>query len=107
MQGRTALLTDSGLMCCLGFDAVACGIRESELLNVGSPANLSAVLPEGYADLRLVDRYGDGGLVNSDIVREAININDDVDRWRSDEDKERDLKPVLMQLGWDDVVFVD
>lgn len=43
--GGTALLNDRGKMCCLGFDAKACGVPRSIILKEGMPDDVVRHLP--------------------------------------------------------------
>lgn len=104
--GETVLLNDSGLMCCLGFDAHACGIPKKNLLGVGNPSDLAAedLVRHGsrYAQMRLVrrvDRWVDNG-----AVLRAIKANDS--RRLSERQREARIRRELKSLGWDDVRFV-
>ncbi len=106
-HGSTALLNDHGLMCCLGFDALACGVSVRELAHIGDPAELTMMvyeLPPDYMGSRLASVAPDD-FDNAPIVLRAIKVNDDAQI--TDAEREAKLIPILKQLGWDDVRFVD
>ena len=94
----------NGLMCCLGFDALACGYTEAQIQGLGDPSEVAArhVCLPGYENRAHIGFFD---IENSPIVEEAIDINDNPHL--SDDKREAKLIPVLKQLGWDDVVFVD
>lgn len=112
-KGSTYLLDTAGWMCCLGFDALACGIPTERILLKETP--LAAFpyfdpIPEHYADGRMVFRdVFDGGdsLVrnHTDVVRAAMEHNDD--SALTEPERERLVREDLMALGWSDVEFVD
>lgn len=107
-DGVTRLLNDRGLMCCLGFDALACGVPKAVILNMIDPESLvgNRLVPEGYFKGRVVEaEEGDREEVNSQAINDAISVNDDPGL--SDGDREDRLAPILTELGWDDVVFID
>jgi hypothetical protein len=112
-QGPTCLLNELGFMCCLGFDAVAMGVDRELLLGVGEPSELvepyELRVPHQYLESprfgvhpREEDEDRDH-YYETTLVREAIAINDDCDL--TDAEREAKLRPILMQLGWEDVVF--
>lgn len=112
-QGITRLLNDQGFKCCLGFDALACGVTKGEIFNAMDPESLTpALLPEDYIRTRLKAKSysnlapvpGMAYYENSEAVKAAINANDDdtID----EAERERLVKNALLRLGWDDVVFV-
>lgn len=98
-------------MCCLGFDAIACGLTEDEIASRTSPGDFAAYLnyepPTDVQRNYFANRLnGPGGSsANNKIVGKAMTINDNPDI--TDTEREALLIPLLKQLGWDDVVFVD
>lgn len=105
----TALLTSDGKMCCLGFDALACGFTEDQICYKPTPAQMVRFLPEGF---ELPDHYRNrivgydlGTVCNAFWVEDAIHYNDDSDL--DDAEREELVRGALIKLGWDDVVFVD
>ncbi len=112
--GRTQLLNEKGFMCCLGFDAVACGVPTVALIDQNEPCELGPDdrVPAEYLESRLEalreydddDEYYTTSFGNVQAVFEAMDLNDDKNI--DDAERERRLVPVLKQLGWDDVVFV-
>ena len=108
--GGTQLRNSKGFMCCLGFAAVAWGIPEEAITFVHDPATLATTfkdVPEDYLkahcvpDTENVVRKWN----NNDWTKNAMYVNDAGDF--TDEDRENDIRFNLLQLGWDDIVFVD
>ena len=97
------LRDDQGRMCCLGFDAVACGLTPEQITWIAEPSELDTDgLPEEYIRHRFMfDREA-----VSMPIEHAIRINDD-SSYLHDSDREAALIPVLKQLGYDDVQFID
>ena len=96
------------LMCCLGFDALACGVPLRYIQNAGDPADIFdlASFPE-YVASRITDKAtdeDDGNRWLTPAVRSAIEHNDD--EKIDDDERERLIRADLMLLVWDDVVFV-
>lgn len=99
LYGDAALLNEKGRMCCLGFDALACGLQQEDILHVEMPADIiSKVVTKEYYETRM------NVYTNSAVCRAQI-LNDD--RNITDEEREAQLIPVLKELGWDEVVFID
>lgn len=102
-QGPTALLNEKGLMCCLGFDALACGLLPGAIVGRVSPAEVTEfadTLPSEYVNQR-VNSFG----LNTLWVRAAMGHNDDSSL--SSVGREAFIREDLKALGWDDVLFVD
>jgi hypothetical protein len=97
--GLTYLLNSQGYMCCLGFDALACGLSTEQILNRTCPDSLTL---DGIPDEYLNRTEHESP---SHPVRRAIEINDACNL--SDQEREAQLIPILKELGWDDVVFVN
>lgn len=104
-RGGTYLLNDINLMCCLGFDALACGISRDAIFERADPAEIVAnspdCAPDSYAETRIASREGG----NSNAVTDAITVNDMPGL--TDAQREAKLVPLLKQLGWDAVEFVN
>jgi hypothetical protein len=104
--GETYLLNDKGLMCCLGFDALACGFTTTQIMNQPNPASLCETYresaPEGYEKMRLSD---DVMRWHTEVVSEAIRANDAYGT--PDSVREQEVRAALLKLGWNDVIFVD
>lgn len=98
--GSPILLNDSGFMCCLGFDAVACGVPEDAILRVGTPGGIWMVdqVPKSY----LRRRKSKNG---RKAVDDAIEANDRIGI--SESTRELKVRAALKKLGWDRVRFVD
>lgn len=104
----TALLNDNGKMCCLGFDAIACGLPAALIDGRGNPDGIDDRALENFPDYLKSRRFiaDDFGITRqSAIVDRAIKHNDDNDI--DDEAREHLVRNDLIALGWDDVVFVD
>lgn len=110
--GSYLLRAADGKMCCLGFDAIACGLDKEMIEQIGNPYEVvvdwhDALPPEYLSSTRFdrVDNYN-GETTQAQIINEAIQINDD--EHISDEEREAKLIPLLKRIGgYDDVVFVD
>ncbi len=107
--GGTRLLNDAGFMCCLGFDALACGLTRDQIAG--------KIFPSSLASRGLVDSESDYGRTRvkrndnypdlwdeTEIVQRAMGHNDDP--VLAEEDREALVRADLIELGWDDVVFV-
>jgi hypothetical protein len=97
--GISRLRNDAGMMCCLGFDAIACGVPADRIRGAFRPGDLETKgLPESYVASR-VNTKG-----QRHPVELAIAANDA--RAISQQERERRVRKHLMKLGWDDVRFV-
>ncbi len=83
-----------GHMCCLGFDAIASGVRVDDIVDRYFPTHVGHI--DEYSDY-VKHRSGDE-------ISEAICINDDPSL--TDAEREQQLTPLLLSLGWDAVRFV-
>jgi hypothetical protein len=102
--GRTKLLNQKGQMCCLGFDALACGVPKKRIADVEEPIGIPGVTLRGaYGKSRL--KKGRYGLDHKKAVEQAIEANDNPHI--SEEKREKLVRKYLKQLGWADVKFVD
>lgn len=100
--GRTHLLNNKGMMCCLGFDALACGVLKKDIFEVANPVDVGGEkVPDAYINTRGWKR----GSVEEYAVQNAISANDD--QYLSEPEREIKIRGYLMKLGWKDVVFVD
>jgi hypothetical protein len=108
-QGLTRLLNEHGLMCCLGFDALACGVPEAEVKLTSEPCDLSEyVLVQHAPEYLKSARFffdADCHYSQSELIQRAMEHNDD--DAISEPERERLIREDLIALGWDDVVFVD
>jgi hypothetical protein len=104
--GETNLLNEKGLMCCLGFDAIACGISPAHILNKPNPAGViesyKDSVPNGYAQARLSD---DISMWHTEAVSDAIRANDAFGI--PDDVREQRVREALLRLGYSDVIFID
>ena len=115
--GFTYLRNSKGLMCCLGFDALACGLSPETIDAQPDPVSLYSERlldsHEDYRDTRVVvklerdeeDDYCREVARLSDAAERAVNHNDDPAL--ADAVRERLIREDLIALGWDDVVFID
>lgn len=94
INGSSMLLNDEGNMCCLGFAAIAVGLSEDDIIDVGEFEELHAdshiELIDGL-DFNPFCTIGDSGnddnprIYNTEFHDEAVKINDFVpDRPRSE-----------------------
>lgn len=116
VSGITALLNDKGLMCCLGFDALACGLSSSRINSLADPCALfDEGELEGFEDykeqrIQVTRRYDGEDDYHYDTAEltaaasSAITHNDDPKL--SESEREQLIRADLIALGWDDVVFV-
>jgi hypothetical protein len=106
-HGSTNLLNEFGFMCCMGFDALACGIPKQALLNANYPSSLvirGRVDSESeYARTR-TRRDSQSLLIDSQAAARAVKANDADDI--TEAEREARVRDALIALGWDDVVFV-
>jgi hypothetical protein len=107
--GSPKLLNEAGFMCCLGFEALACGLTPEQIINANYPFSL---LEYGHIDA--TSDYAKSHIeVDSETfyhsntpaaARAAIaNDNPNID----EEERERRVRAALIELGLDDVVFID
>ena len=117
--GLTLLLDEQGQKCCLGFDALACGWTTAQILGLSTPESVvrsamaqTVAIPAGYESrVRTRPRFkpgspGFGSVVeNTRAVWLAMEANDkgDID----EPTREAQVREHLIELGWDDVVFLD
>lgn len=110
-QGMTALLNDKGFMCCLGFDAIACGIPKEAILGVLEPVGvlekIKADAHPRYITMKRFDYYQGEPAVweRAEAIAEAMAHNDD-DRL-GDAEREALIRADLKALGWEDVIFIN
>lgn len=90
-------------MCCLGFDAIACGFTPDEIAGIGSPSVLYNSIKTDNVDY-FKKRLTDSKRYNSIIVVKAMQINDSPSL--SDEERIIELIPILKELGYDEVEFI-
>lgn len=103
-EGWTGLLNRQGFMCCLGFDAPACGLTPDQICDRSYPADVERIrqrsIPNHWLTTRL-NRLGQ----HPQVVRAAMDLNDSP--LISEAEREARLIPILKELGWDEVRFVD
>lgn len=117
---RSCLLRgDDGTMCCLGFDALARGVPPEWIVSSGEPHDVYAPFDEhedgvffdahgneAPADLlEIFNNYRAFRDAHKGIIVDAISANDS--EAITAEAREARVRELLMQTGWDDVVFVD
>jgi hypothetical protein len=105
-DGPTRLLNERGKMCCLGFDALACGLPPEAIQDKGEPGEIDDALrnfPEYVKSARFHD--DDEGPYQTWRIDDAIRDNDDATL--TEARREELVRKDLLALGWDDVVFVD
>lgn len=68
----------NGMQCCLGFDALSCGLTESHINNIGSPVGLKLMrVASNILALRIPHLLDDNN--NSSFAQKAMKINDSYD----------------------------
>lgn len=103
----TALLDGSGSMCCLGFDALACGYTRDQLRGHQTPSQLATahtILPGYETRVRTITV----ALMNCNTIlaSDAMELNDDPEISKAA--REAKLIPILKELGgYDDVRFIN
>jgi hypothetical protein len=104
-HGPTLLHNQRGLMCCLGFDALACGVPLAVITGIGEPSDIPDVDRfEAYVTPERFRRLDGNRLKQSDEIMAAIKANDDPAE--IEPVREARVRAALLALGWDDVVFV-
>lgn len=107
VQGLTKLLNKEGYMCCLGFDALASGIPREVILGRDTPADIvnetEHHVPDDYEITRLCSTHGMPD--NSQAVNAAMDANDEYKI--SEKTREARVRKALIDLGWDDVEFIN
>lgn len=96
--GKSALRNDDGTMCCLGFLGVACGVPESEMLEVGMPNDIVGMK---YRSKYPIDVFADDDRdTESDFADEAASINDSgiIKPYRKEEKLKKLFKTVGIKL---------
>lgn len=94
----SALLTDTGKMCCLGFLALELGAKPEEILSVPTPAGCAHInWPEGF-----IEKFSD--IIHNIGCQSLMEINDDCSL--TDKDRENTLKDSFTRFGIE-VEFVD
>ena len=101
------LLTNGGKMCCLGFDAITCGLNPEEIRGKPVPKDLNSRwigdpgLPQShpYIQSRVLSSFGDN------IVGRLVITNDNA--LLSESEREDKITTLFKQLGYDEVVFVN
>lgn len=91
---------EDGKMCCLGFDALACGFTPAQITGREDPRTLAEVMdvPADYETTRCSPNYR--------TIFDAMDINDNIEI--SDSEREERLIPLLKKIGgYDEVCFVD
>jgi hypothetical protein len=105
LRGRQSLLLDdSGHMCCLGFDAIACGVSADLLCGAGTPYGALIGRADRAPASYVASRLRGADMSHVAAVSDAMLHNDAAGL--SEDERERVVRKDLMQLGWDDVVFV-
>lgn len=104
----SVLLNRYGMKCCLGFDAIACGLRPENILGIARPDEIDTspgIMPDDYFRARLICADDDDRNAKAiDAVDRAIRDNDD--ETINEDEREKLIRADLIALGWDDVVFV-
>lgn len=98
-NSRHSKLLVGGKLCCLGFHALACGLRKDEIEDMGTPRSAIVQhkldIPEGMRFL-----FGDSidHPPHSAAARTLMEINDD--EQITDDEREKQLTTVFTQYGW-------
>ena len=84
------LRSHDGKMCCLGFLALAIGIPQDKIVDIGSPSRTHADYIHMWPSRLLNNKLGD--------VEQIIVINDTMSGYDSKR-REEELKPLFYKLG--------
>jgi len=101
-RGRTTKLNVDGRFCCLGLDALRCGIDPDDMQGLGSPEELLRFRvmeweeAPAYFD-RWVERDDDGDIEDGYWTTKAIDINDEHNC--TDEERIYMLRPIFERKG--------
>lgn len=106
-SGTSYLLREDGNMCCLGFRALASGLKPRDIFNRAMPATalralLGGVPPEWMNLVKFLTN--DVVAIDTDACQDIALVNDE--RGMSDFDRERELTRMFAAVG-DEVDFVD
>ena len=97
--GNTQLLNKQGLMCCLGFEALGCGLTEEMIFERSGPVSvLPCDIPKSYYR-RSNSKKGGAAIL------EAIMANDN--NGLTEPEREIAVRAALKKLGWYTVRFID
>lgn len=76
-DNSTMLLNDRGLMCCLGFESIRCGVSMEYILNIPSPQQLKPLEKKKIQHLLNFNTESEFNCTfNSTFTLKAIQIND-------------------------------
>lgn len=101
--GQTSELLSrvDGRMCCLGFLGRACGLRKSEIEDLGLPSAVAhSVITKWPSEfVEVIEEEGVGvGAVNTSLCVGLSNINDS--SLTNDRQKEKKIKDLFSMAGW-------
>ena len=89
----SAMVTDKGSMCCLGFIGKACGIKKEDMLNVSVP-----YLLEGKASkIWPAPNYYRGPLSDYKPIDDLVAVNDSLDI--SESTREKRITSLMKKAG--------
>lgn len=91
---RSALLTEIGTQCCLGFFAKRVGYKDEDILEVDTPASIEAGIPRSLFP-RSVTHQG----ADSDWTEQAIRINDNIRPKWTELGREKELVEHFAKIG--------
>jgi len=95
---RTQLLSSkTGKMCCLGFFLESCGMSLFDIEDKASPDGLSAYVIPTQASWLLERNYSSAGHHNSKSCGDLMCINDSEKSFRSEEDRESDIRDEFLR----------
>lgn len=117
-QGETMLRNDQGFMCCLGFDALALGLRQEEITTFTGPEDvvnrsrsidekrrqeiIDILVKEGRIKKYLsIDRKDI--FIVTDWTSKAMRLNDERDMSKKEEDLIEHFKKVGIKLSFSGV----
>lgn len=108
IASRLCRISD-GMMCCLGFEAIANGLKPENIMNISFPSDIGSNRdePEGYIPAALPDSMKwlleDPTADHQSFERTIGGVNDDISI--SDDERKATLRP-LFAHGNVELVFV-
>lgn len=80
---KPVMLNKDGNQCCLGFDAIACGVSKKSILNIGTPQRIKYEISHTslkniqHLILKLNNENYRHAISNTNFTQNAVRINDD------------------------------
>jgi len=94
--GKGSSLVVGDKFCCLGLDALACGLKPDQIIFAISPGD--AEQTEGFQDAWGRERNPDGSIITKGLTNQAMLINDNK-RIKNDDNRINLLRPIFKKAG--------